>query len=209
MTDTLLVLVKGMVLGLAVAAPVGPVGLLCIRRSLAQGFLPGAASGLGTAVADALYAAVAAFGLNAVSGLLLSYRPELELFGGLALLWVGLTVLMSKAPQASDAPPPSRPLWPTFVGTFLVTMANPTTIVTFAALFAGFGLGAVGTTGSAGTLVGGVLLGSLTWWAILAGTVTTLRRRFSPSVLLWINRGAGVALAAFGLGLLINRVMSG
>jgi putative LysE/RhtB family amino acid efflux pump len=208
MTESIVVLLKGLVLGLAVAAPVGPVGLLCIRRSLAQGFVQGAASGLGTAVADALYAAVAAFGLTAIASLLLSYKPQLELVGGLVLLWVGITVMLHKAPEASEAPLPSRPLLPTFVGTFLVTMANPTTILTFAALFAAFGLDTIQTPSGAGTLVGGVLIGSLSWWAILAGTVTLLRRRFSPSALLWINRVSGLLLAAFGLGLLIDRMIS-
>jgi putative LysE/RhtB family amino acid efflux pump len=116
--------------------------------------------------------------------------------------------MMHKAPEASEAPPPSRPLWPTFVGTFLITMANPTTILTFAALFAAFGLGTIDSANAAGTLVGGVLIGSLLWWVILAGTVTLLRRRFSPSALLWINRVTGALLAAFGLGLLVDRLMS-
>lgn len=204
MTETVLLFLKGLLLGLSIAAPVGPIGLLCIRRSLEAGFWPGVAGGLGTAVADAVYAAIAAFGLTAVSGLLLQAQGVFSLVGGAALIWLGWVAMTGKPPEAAAEAPMTRSLWPTFASTFFLTMANPATILTFAAIFAGLGLVAVDTAAGAGVLVTGVLLGSLLWWAILSGAVTLLRLRISPTVVLWINRASGAALAAFGAALLVG-----
>ncbi len=204
MTETVLLFLKGLLLGLSIAAPVGPIGLLCIRRSLEAGFWPGVAGGLGTAVADAVYAAIAAFGLTAVSSLLLQAQDVLSLVGGAALIWLGWIAMTGKPPDAAAEAPMTRSLWPTFASTFFLTMANPATILTFAAIFAGLGLAAVDTAAGAGVLVTGVLLGSLLWWAILSGAVTLLRQRISPTVILWINRASGLALAAFGAALLVG-----
>jgi putative LysE/RhtB family amino acid efflux pump len=203
MTDTAFLFLKGLLLGLSIAAPVGPIGVLCIRRSLEAGFWPGVAGGLGTAVADAVYAAIAAFGLTAVSSLLIQAQSVLSIVGGIALIWLGW-VAMSGKPAEAAAAPMTRSLWPTFASTFLLTMANPATILTFAAIFAGLGLAAVDTAAGAAVLVTGVLLGSLLWWAILSGAVSVLRQRISATVVLWINRASGALLVAFGAALLIG-----
>ena len=204
MPETVFLFLKGLLLGLSIAAPVGPIGLLCIRRSLEAGFWPGVAGGLGTAVADAVYAGIAAFGLTAVSGLLLEAQGVLSLVGGAALIWLGLVAMTGKPPEAAAAAPMTRSLWPTFASTFFLTLANPATILTFAAIFAGLGLAAVDTAAGAAVLVTGVFLGSLLWWAILSGTVTLLRQCISQTVLLWINRASGAALTAFGAALLVG-----
>ncbi|MSP49716.1 MAG: LysE family translocator [Alphaproteobacteria bacterium] len=204
MTDTAFLFLKGLLLGFSIAAPVGPIGLLCIRRSLEAGFLPGVAGGLGTAAADAVYAAIAAFGLTAVSSLLLQAQGALAIVGGGALIWLGYVAMTGKPPEAAAEAPVSRSLWPTFASTFVLTMANPATILTFAAIFAGLGLAAVDTTAGAAVLVVGVLLGSLLWWAILSGTVSLLRQRIPATAILWINRASGAALAGFGATLLVG-----
>lgn len=206
MNETTLLFLKGLLLGLSIAAPVGPIGLLCIRRSLADGFWPGLFGGLGTAVADAVYAAIAAFGLTAVSGLLLGAQAPLSLIGGALLLWLGWKAMTGKPPEAAASAPAATALWPTFIGTFFLTLANPATILTFAAIFAGLGLAAVDTAAGAVVLVVGVFLGSLGWWALLSGAVSLLRRRISPAVVLWINRVSGAALALFGAVLLLSLV---
>ncbi|MBM3532632.1 MAG: LysE family translocator [Alphaproteobacteria bacterium] len=204
MTDAALLFLKGLLLGLSIAAPVGPIGVLCIRRALEAGFWPGVAGGLGTAVADAVYAAIAAFGLTAVSSLLVQAQGVLSVVGGIALIWLGWVAIAGKPPETAADAPMTRSLWPTFVSTFLLTMANPATILTFAAIFAGLGLATADTSAGAAILVTGVLLGSLLWWAILSGAVCTLRQRISPTVILWINRASGLLLAGFGAALLVG-----
>ena len=204
MTETIFLFLKGLLLGLSIAAPVGPIGLLCIRRSLEAGFWAGVAGGLGTAVADAAYASIAAFGLTAVSSLLLQAQGPLSVVGGAALIWLGWSAMTGKPPEATATAPVTQALGPTFASTFFLTLANPATILTFAAIFAGLGLAAVDTAAGAAVLVTGVLLGSLLWWAILSGAVSLLRQRISPTVVLWINRASGVALAAFGAALLVG-----
>ncbi len=204
MTEAVLLFAKGLLLGLSIAAPVGPIGLLCIRRSLEAGFWPGVAGGLGTAVADAVYAAIAAFGLTAVSSLLLQGQEVLSIVGGAALIWLGWIAMTGKPPEKAADAPISRSLWTTFASTFFLTMANPATILTFAAIFAGLGLAAVDTADGAAVLVVGVFLGSMLWWATLSGAVTLLRQRISDTVILWINRASGVALAGFGAALLVG-----
>ena len=206
MTETAFLFLKGLVLGLSIAAPVGPIGLLCIRRSLESGFWPGVAGGLGTAVADAVYAAIAAFGLTAVSSLLLEAQDVLSIVGGAALVWLGWVAMTGKPPAKAADAPLTRSLWPTFASTFFLTMANPATILTFAAIFAGLGLAAVDTAAGAAVLVAGVFLGSLVWWAILSGAVTLLRQKISDTVVLWINRTSGAALAGFGAALLAGLI---
>ncbi|MBM3546300.1 MAG: LysE family translocator [Alphaproteobacteria bacterium] len=204
MTDNPVLFLKGLLLGLSIAAPVGPIGILCIRRSLEAGFWPGVAGGLGTAVADAVYAAIAAFGLTAVSSLLVQAQGVLSVVGGAALTWLGWVAMSGKPPEAAADAPITRSLWPTFASTFLLTMANPATILTFAAIFAGLGLAAADTSAGATVLVIGVLLGSLLWWAILSGAVSVLRQRISATVILWINRASGALLAGFGVVLVIG-----
>lgn len=193
---------QGFLFGLALAMPVGAIGLLCIRRSLEYGFATGFATGMGAAVADAGYGAVAAFGLTAVSDFLLAWQTVLALAGGAALIWLGVqswrTRAQGPARTASVGPHPVM----AFVQTVGLTLANPQTILTFVALFAGLGVVLGERTGwtPALLLVLGVFLGSGGWWLILAGAVGgVLRRRLSDGAIGWINRGAGALIVGFGL----------
>lgn len=194
-------LVQGLAFGLALAMPVGAIGLLCIRRSLEHGFSVGFATGLGAAVADATYGAVAAFGMTAVSEFLLVWQSPLALAGGVALLWLGAQSWRIRPSGTSASRGAVRRPAVAFVQTVGLTLANPQTILTFVALFAGLGvvLGQEAGWFAALLLVVGVFLGSAIWWLVLAGTVAgVLRRRLAEGSVHWINRGAGVLIAGFG-----------
>ncbi len=188
---------EGIVIGFAIAAPVGPIGVLCIRRTLAEGRTSGLVSGLGAATADAAYGSVAALGLTFVADLLVEEAAWLRLVGGAFL--VVRTFLASPAERA--APPARSGLAGAYVSTLFLTLTNPTTILSFAAIFAGLGVAedANGDALSALSLVLGVFLGSATWWFVLSGATSLLRARLSPRGLRWVNRVSGTVLAAFGV----------
>lgn len=191
--------IEGMVIGLAIAAPVGPIGVLCIRRTLAEGRLWGLVSGLGAATADAAYGAVAALGLTVVSGLLLGGEFWLRLVGGFFLLFLGARTFLSK-PSESPASAGGRGLLGAYASTLVLTLTNPTTILSFAAIFAGLGAGAAdGDVLSAMTLVCGVFLGSALWWVFLSTATGLFRSRLSTRGLRWVNRVSGAIIAAFGM----------
>jgi threonine/homoserine/homoserine lactone efflux protein len=195
-------LVKGMGMGLAIAAPVGPIGLLCIRRSLAQGQWIGLATGLGAATADGFYGGVAAFGLTALSDLLVNQARWLGLLGGLFLCYLGITTLLSK-PAAEAASVSSRGLLGAYGSTFLLTLTNPATILSFIVIFAGLGLvNPEQDWLSSLAVVIGVFLGSALWWVCLSWGVTFFRRRLTLSGLVWLNRLAGAAIFGFGVAAL-------
>ncbi len=189
---------KGMGLGLAIAAPVGPIGLLCIRRSLTQGQLMGLVTGLGAATADGLYGCVAGFGLTAVADLLVDHAPALRLIGGVFLCYLGFTTLRAD-PATEAAQLSSRGLWGAYASTLLLTLTNPATILSFIAIFAGLGLvGSSQSWGASLALILGVFLGSALWWLFLSWGVTLFSQRLTPSRLKWLNRLAGAAIFACG-----------
>lgn len=197
-------LIEGLVLGFSIAAPVGQIGILCIRRTLAEGRAFGLASGLGAATADMMYGGVAAFGLTFVSGLLLSQQLWLRLLGGLFLCYLGVRTFVSLPPQ-NGAAGSGRGLFGAYVSTFFLTLANPTTILSFTAIFAGFGIvGEVRDYGSSALLVLGVFLGSALWWLILSGAVGMLRSRVTGRALVWVNRVSGVTIAGLGVASLVS-----
>jgi threonine/homoserine/homoserine lactone efflux protein len=187
------------VVGFTIAAAVGPISLLTIRRTIAHGRRYGLASGLGVATADATYAAIAAFGLTAVSGLLVAARTELGLGGGAIVVLLGLRTITSQPGEVANAA--ERPgLAGAATSIYALTMTNPMTILSFAAVFAGFGFAAGATSvADAGVLTLGVWLGSGLWWLALTSVVSWLRGKVSAAVLRWVNRVAGAALVAFGL----------
>ena len=201
---------RGLVIGLAIAAPVGPIGLLCIKRSLAAGFPLGFLTGLGAAAADGVYGAVAAFGLTAVSSFLVAQQRFLALGGGIVLIWLGWQTLKRQPAGAAARVAggggglPGGRLWGAFGSTFLLTLANPATILSFVAIFAGLGLAgdAGGSAADAMTIVAGVAIGSAAWWLFLAGTTAALRRQVPAGAVLWINYLSGAVLVSFGLAAL-------
>ena len=199
--DTIFLFLKGAIIGLSIAAPVGPIGLLCVRRTLADGPAVGFATGLGAATADAVYGAIAGFGLAAVTNLLLDWQTTLRLVGGLVLLWLGVATLRAQpAEQAADART-THTLAGAYASTVVLTLANPATIVSFAAVFGALGLAEAGGAPllGASALVLGVFLGSAAWWLALSTGVGVFRRRVTTAGMLWINRVSGAVLAGFGL----------
>jgi threonine/homoserine/homoserine lactone efflux protein len=199
-------LLRGLLIGLAIAAPVGPIGTLCIRRTLSDGRAVGLATGLGAATADGMYGAVAGFGLTLISALLLGQQLWLRLIGGLFLCYLGARTLVT--PPARDAAQVAtrRGLAGAYLSTVALTIANPTTIFSFLAIFAGLGVAgaARGVSPATVALVLGVLLGSALWWLILTTMVSLLRARLGPTALRWINRLAGAILLAFGVAALVS-----
>ncbi len=187
-----------MAIGFSIAAPVGPIGVLCIRRSLTDGRLPGFVTGLGAATADAVYGCIAGFGLTAVSGFLVGQKFWLGLVGGLFLCWLGVRTLASK-PAQQAAPVRAADLSSAYFSTFLLTLTNPMTILSFVAVFAGFGLGTSSSYLNAGALVLGVFTGSALWWFILSGSVGWFRSRIDSGWTSIINRLSGCLILAFGI----------
>ncbi len=191
-------LIRGFIIGFSIAAPVGPIGVLCMRRTLAEGRPSGLVSGLGAATADAVYGSVAGFGLTFISNFLVSQQLWLRLVGGVFLCYLGIRTIVAKpADQAASAN--GNGLLGAYASTFFLTLTNPVTILFFAAVFAGLGLG--GTNGnymSAGVLVFGVFLGSALWWLVLSGAVSLFRAKFNAYRLQWVNRISGAIITGFG-----------
>ena len=193
------VFLRGLLLGFSIAAPVGPIGILCIRRTLGAGFISGIVSGLGAALADSLYGAIAAFGLTVLSGLLLTFSDGLRLGGGLFLLYLGgKTFVAHPAAIATGTDAAGR--LRDFSSALFLTSTNPMTILSFTAIFAGLGFGGgQSDLHLAGWLVGGVFSGSLLWWVLLSSLVGHFRHRLDSASLRLINQASGIILLGFGL----------
>jgi threonine/homoserine/homoserine lactone efflux protein len=199
------VFLRGLIIGFSIAAPVGPIGVLCIRRTLADGRLAGFLSGMGAASADMFYGAVAAFGLTAVQDMLVGQSDWLRLAGGIFLLVLGIKTFLAK--PAEQAAKSSRGgLFGAYISTFFLTITNPLTILSFLAIFAGLRLGETnGDYVSASFMVLGVFLGSATWWFTLSSLVGLLRNRFNETWKTWVNRVAGIIILAFGIVILVTK----
>jgi threonine/homoserine/homoserine lactone efflux protein len=197
---------RGLVIGFAIAAPVGPIGMLVIRRTLAEGRLLGLLTGLGAAVADALYGCVGAFGLTFITSVLVGYSLWTKLIGGAFLCYLGISTFRAEPKEAEGNT--SKVRYATaFVSTMALTLANPATILSFMAVFAGLGLGTRGGDfGAATVVVAGVFTGSAIWWLMLSGGVSLVRHKLKRDTMKWINRGSGVFLIAFGLYALLSLV---
>lgn len=190
--------VRGFVIGLTIAAAVGPITLLVIRRTIAHGGMYGFASGLGVAAADATYAGVAAFGLTAITSVLVSGHVLLGLIGGSIIVIMGLRTMASRPTgPATDAERPG--LAGAFASIYALTMTNPLTIILYGGVFAGIGLVAGSSFVDAGVVTLAAWLGSTAWWVILCSTLGWARGRVSTTALLWVNRISGAALVAFGI----------
>lgn len=197
-------LIKGLAIGLAIAAPVGPIGVLCIRRTLADGRLVGLLTGMGAAAADGVYGAIAGFGLTAVTDLLIGRGPWLGIVGGLFLCYLGVRIFTA-VPAESAAPAKPGALFAIFSSTFALTLANPATILSFVAIFAGLGLGNTGGDYfAASVMVIGVFLGSALWWIGLSGAVSIFRARVGSRAMRAINRLSGLLIGGFGVGALAS-----
>jgi len=192
-------LLRGFFIGLSIAAPVGPIGVLCIRRSLVGGRTAGLLTGLGAASADAIYGCVAGFGLTLISDILVGQQAWLRFFGGIFLCYLGVKTFFSKPAEQAIAIKGTS-LTGMYVSTFFLTLTNPMTILSFAAIFAGLGLvNSQGNYFHASLLVTGVFLGSACWWLLLSGLVSLFRTRFHEGRLRWVNRISGIIILVFGL----------
>ncbi|MCK4899999.1 MAG: LysE family transporter [Anaerolineales bacterium] len=184
----------------------GPIGVLCIRRTLTDGRVSGLVTGLGAASADAIYGIVAAFGLVSISNFLIGGQTWLRLVGGIFLCYLGIRTLLAK-PIQDEASIQRTGLASAYASTFILTLTNPLTILSFAAVFAGMGLVSTdGDYGSAVILVLGVFFGSALWWFILVAGVSIFRERFNASMLRWVNIISGVIITAFGLVALLSLI---
>ena len=198
------ILFRGLIMGLSIAAPVGPIGVLCIRRTLAKGRASGLVSGLGAATADALYGCIAGFGLTFISRILVRQQMWLRLVGGAFLCYLGLKSFLAH-PAQGRVSTAGKGLVGAYASTLMLTLANPMTILSFAAIFAGLGLASdSGGYGSAGIMVLGVFIGSALWWLFLSGTVSLFRKRITPQGLRRINRISGIIVMTFGLWALVS-----
>ena len=206
MTNTLSLFLRGFLIGISIAAPVGPIGVLCIRRTLAEGKLKGFLSGMGAASADMVYGAVAAFGLTMITNLLVGNAFWLRLIGGSFLLYLGFKTFFEKpAQQAAKAG--QGGYFGAYISTFFLTITNPMTIFSFAAIFAGTMIGT--QTTSPMMIVAGVFAGSAAWWLILSLGVGLIRERLDQNFMIWINRASGLIITAFGVAALISIFLKG
>jgi threonine/homoserine/homoserine lactone efflux protein len=198
---------KGILLGFSIAAPVGPIGVLCIRRTLERGRAYGFISGLGAATADGFYGTVAGFGLTLVISLLTGVQVWLRLLGGAFLVYLGVTAFRQRTPSALQGSANPAGLVGAYASTLLLTLSNPATILSFLTIFAGAGVANMAhSTQAAIALVAGVFTGSSLWWFVLSALVGWLGSRLGPRVLMWVNRLAGASLAIFGLVILASAI---
>ncbi len=197
-----MIFLHGFLIGFAIAAPVGPIGVLCIRRTLANGRLIGFASGLGAATADMFYGAVAAFGLTAIQDILVGQQFWLHLLGGLFLIYLGIRTFLTKPTNKPAIGDVKRGLFSAYLSTLGLTLTNPATILSFAVVFAGILPTSMVRGSSSLALVLGVFAGSATWWLTLSGIVGWFRERFTPAWMTRVNRIAGIAILGFGLAAL-------
>ncbi len=194
----LLIFLKGIFIGFAMAVPIGPVGIMCIRRTLTQGRLRGLIIGLGAATADFIYGCIAAFGLTIISDTLVNHRVWIRLAGGILLLYLGIKTFR-KIPTDPKIPTNNSGLFKTYLTAFVITLTNPLTIFAFLAVFTALGLGSDLGNFSASALVAGVFLGSALWFLVLSSVVTLFRKKLDLEGLGWVNKIAGLLIIISGI----------
>jgi putative LysE/RhtB family amino acid efflux pump len=197
-------LLGGFALGFAVAATPGPIFFLCLRRTLVKGWLNGLVSGLGVATADGFYAAVAAFGIGAIAAAVSGERRWLALAGGAVLVILGARIVLEKRKLVEAPPPDATGLAWAYASILGLTIANPATVISFAALAATLGVGISGGYGRPALLTAGVFLGSMTWWCVLAAVASGLRAWITPRAVRGISVASGIVIAGLGLAALIS-----
>ena len=198
--------IKGFIIGFSIAAPVGPIGILCIQRTLSGGNLQGLVSGLGAATADALYGFIAAFGLTFISNFLVDQSIWFRLIGGLFLCYLGIRTFLRK-PQEQTVSVANSTNLSAYGTTFFLTLTNPMTILFFVGIFAGLGIVSESIHyASAGLMVIGVFAGSAAWWLLLSGATGLFRSKISEGKLALVNKISGFVILAFGVAALISAV---
>ncbi len=196
-----MIFLRAFLIGISIAAPVGPIGVLCIRRTLSNGKLAGFLSGMGAATADMIYGAIAAFGLTFITNLLVGNAFWLKLVGGGFLLYLGIKTFLEK-PTENAAQAKQGGYFSIYLSTFFLTITNPITILSFAAIFAGTMIGQ--NIGSPLVMVAGVFAGSASWWLLLSFGVGLMRDRMNQTHMTWINRISGTTILLFGVLAFVN-----
>jgi threonine/homoserine/homoserine lactone efflux protein len=199
--------IKGFVIGFSIAAPVGPIGILCIQRTVSGGQVQGLIAGLGAASADAIYGCIAAFGLTFISNFLVAQSQWFRLIGGVFLCYLGLRTFFGKLQQQAVSAV-THSSFSAYGTTFFLTLTNPMTILFFAGIFAGLGI--VSETvhyPSAALMVMGVFTGSATWWLLLSAGTAKLRNKIAEAKLAWVNKISGLIILAFGTGAVLSLVL--
>lgn len=211
--SSVLLLIPGVLIGFIVAAPIGPINLICIRRTLTFGSFIGFISGLGAAMADGIFAAIIGFGLTAIRHWIEGYSQLLQIIGGALLLGFGIHTYLADPLHgrelvcAGDRPRAAPSLVRSFASTFALALSNPATLFAFAALFTGFG-GFIGiadpSLAQAGFVVAGVLCGAGLWWLTITTVVGAFHARINVRVMRVITHASGAVVSAFGLGMLAH-----
>jgi threonine/homoserine/homoserine lactone efflux protein len=200
--------VQGIIIGIILSAPVGPLSLMCIQRSINDGRLHGILSGIGVATADAVYAAVAFLGLTAISGFILSWQDFFRFFAGLVLIVVGIRIFLTRPGEEGDKSPHESYV-KDYLSMVAIAIANPLTIIFLMVTLPGFGFVIGGTTQvAAAEFVGGFLAGSVAWWIILCGVLGSVRSRISTGHLVLINRVSGLFIACIGTAMLLSLLLT-
>ena len=199
--------IKGLIIGFSIAAPVGPIGILCIQRTLSDGNVQGLVTGLGAATADAIYGFIAAFGLTLISNFLVNQSFWIRMIGGLFLCYLGIRAF-SRKPSTQSVTLANSSVLSAYGTTFFLTLTNPMTILFFAGIFAGLGIVSESIHyASAGLMVIGVFLGSAAWWLLLSGVTGIFRHKISAGKLALVNKLSGVIILTFGLMALFSVVV--
>lgn len=207
LSSYLFLFLKGILIGFVIAAPVGPIGILCIRRTLSGSYVLGLVTGLGAAFADTFYGAVAGFSLATIADFIKANDFYLRFFGGLLLLWLGVSIFRAPPRETKQDHADGVSLFHGFTSAFFLTVSNPITLIVFAAAFAAMGVAeANDSLVHASTLVVGVFVGASTWWLSLSTTIHLMHHMFSDKQLLWINRSSGVMLLGFAIYMLLSLV---
>jgi threonine/homoserine/homoserine lactone efflux protein len=192
-------LLKGLIIGFSIAAPVGPIGLLCINNTMQKGKLSGFLSGMGAACADMVYGCIAAFGLTAISNLFIKEVYLIKLFGGLFLCYLGIKIFLTTK-RSKTLENKSKSLLGDYFSTFLLTITNPMTILSFTAVFAGLGIMSLSRDIlNATLLVLGVFVGSALWWLLLSYSVEFINKKSKNSILPFISKASGLIILCFGI----------
>ena len=196
-------LIQGIIIGLTLAVPVGPISLLCIHRTVADGRMHGICSGIGVATSDSFYAAVAFLGLTIISGVIIAEQDLFRAVAGIILIYVGIRVFLSVPPDINTRPAP-EPYARDYLSMLAISLANPLALIFFVAILPGFGVVFQGTSpGSALIFVSGVFFGGASWWIFLCGSVGSVRTHLSHENLTLINRISGVIITCFGAAMLL------
>ena len=196
---------KGLIIGFAMAVPIGPIGVMCIRKTLAEGHTRGLIIGLGAATADSLYSCIAAFGLTFISDVISTQHFWLRLVGGGLLLFLGLKTFLAKR-KVPAIPSDNKGMLRSYATAFFLALTNPVTIFAFVAVFAAFGLGYRLNISSAFILVVGVFTGSCLWFLSLGYVATLFREKLDAGGLTWVNRISGVLIILSGIAAFVGLI---